>query len=398
MANTFVNATAVSREFLRVLRSNIPFCSSVDRQYNNDVAAGSVKHGGTIKIRKPAEFDVRTGAIANVQNATATSEDLAIATQFGIDISITSRQMTQNLDDLSAEIITPAAARLAAKMESYFMNLAMPTIYNNVGTIGTAPATTLVWLEAQAKLDASRALRDGNRTAIIHPAAQAATVSGLSTLFQNGAKISKQYDSGELGDALGLKFKLGQLAPVWTNGTRDSGAAVKGASQTGASLIVDGLTDTETITAGTNFTIAGVYAVNQDKQSTGVLQDFVVTAVSGAVSTDITLTISPAIVTSGATQNVSAGPLNDAVVTFKTNTASVASPQSLVFHKDFYTLATVDMELPKGLAFASRENMDGISIRVLGDYNILNDITVWRFDILAGGLAQRPELACRVNG
>lgn len=399
MANTFVNASAVSREFLRVLRSNLPFCMSIDRQYDNNVKAGSVKHGGTIAVRKPSEFDVRTGDVANVQNITTTSQNLTVATKKGVDVSITSNQMKLNLDDLSAEVITPAAARLAAHLESQAMAGMYYSVYNNVGTPGTAPAAALVWLEAQAKLDMYRAMRDGNRTAVIHPQAQAATVSGLSNLFHQGSTIAKNFSSGELGDALGLKFKLGQLAPAHACGTRDNTTPlVKGANQTGSTLLIDGDTNGNTITVGDVFTIAGVYAVNEDKQSTGVLQQFVVTAAAAFDATpEVSLSISPSITVSGANQTVSGSPDNDAAITWA-GAAGTTYPQSLVFHKDAFTLATVDLDMPDGLHYKSREVLDGISIRVLGDYDIINDRYLMRFDILYGFLAQRPELACRVWG
>lgn len=399
MANTFVNASDVSREFLRVLRSNIPFIGSIDRQYNNDVTAGSVKHGGTIAVRKPTEFAIRSGATANVQAITATSQNLTVATLEGIDVAITSVQKKMNLDDMSKEVIAPAAARLAARLESAALAGMYNKVYNNVGTPGTAPATALVWLDAQAKLDQYLAPRDGMRTALLHPQAQAATVSGLSTLFNSTSKVGKQYDSGEMGSALGLNFKLGQLAPSHLCGTRtNTTPLVDGANQAGATLLLKGAGNAVTFKVGDVFTIAGVYAVNQDKQSTGVLQQFLVnTANTSEAGGAVTLAITPSIVTSGATQNVSASPADAAVITW-VGTASTTYPQSLVFHKDAFTMATVDLDMPSGLDFSARENLDGVSIRCLGDYDIINDQYIMRFDILYGFLAQRPELACRVWG
>jgi len=400
MANTFVNASAVSREFLRVLRSNIPFISSIDRQYDNDTKAGSVKHGGTIAIRKPTEFAVRSGATANVQNITASSQNLTIATQEGVDVAITSRQMTQNLDSLSKEVIAPAAARLAARLESAAMQGMYKKVFNAAGTVGTAPASSLVWLQAGAKLDTFLAPRDGNRAAIIAPPHQAATVAGLATLFNSQGKVAKQYDEGEMGSALGLNFKLGQLVPAHTTGTRtNTTPLINAAGQTGASIVAKGAGNAVTYLEGDVLTIAGVYAVNQDKQSTGELMQFVITETcTSEAGGAVTLKISPAIVTSGATQNVSAAPAGDAPITNLGAVASTTYGQSLVFHRDAFTMATVDMELPQGVHYAAREVLDGISLRVVGDYDIVNDQFIMRFDMLYGFLAQRPELACRVVG
>jgi len=397
MANTFVNASAVSKEFLRVLRSHLPFTNSIDRYYDNNTKIGSVKHGGTIAIRKPTEFNIRTGSVANVQNATATSDNLTTATQFGVDCAITSQQAELNLDSLSKEVIAPAAARMAAYLESQAMASMYKDVYNTVGTVGTSPASSLVWLQAGAKLDENLAPYE-NRCAVINPTAQASTVAALTSLFNPTQKIAKQYESAMMGNALGMDFKLGQLAPTHTTGTRtNTTPLVDGASQVGDSLLFKGTGNAVTYVAGDVFTIAGVYSVNQDKQSTGNLKQFVVKALAtSAAGGGLTVTISPSIVTSGATQTVTASPADGAAVVNIGATASGVQPQSLVFQKDAFTLATVDLPMPKGLDFASREVLDGISMRVLGDYDIINDQTIYRFDILTGWLAQRPELACRV--
>ena len=57
-----------------------------------------------------------------------------------------------------------------------------------------------------------------------------------------------------------------------------------------------------------------------------------------------------------------------------------------------------DLEMPEGVAFAGRENLDGLSIRLLRQYDINNDNIPCRLDILHGFQALRPEWACRVMG
>jgi hypothetical protein len=167
------------------------------------------------------------------------------------------------------------------------------------------------------------------------------------------------------------------------------------------SLITDGWTAAAAarVKAGDVFTIAGVYAVNPiGKDTLPFLRQFVVTAdASSDGSGNATLTISPPIITSGAYQTVSAAPADNAAMTFL-GTAATGYRQPMIFHKDAFHLAIVPMELPGGASMASRVNEDGISVRVIQDYAISTDVNTWRFDVLYGVNALRPDLAARVNG
>ena len=112
---------------------------------------------------------------------------------------------------------------------------------------------------------------------------------------------------------------------------------------------------------------------------------------SGGVS----LAISPAIVTSGPTQNVSASPTNAGAVTFA-GTASTANGVSLAFHKNAFTFATADLVVPGGTDQAARKVQDGISMRYVRDWDQLNGRMTARFDVLYGYKTIRPQLACRL--
>ena len=402
MANTFITPTAVSREFLRVLHSMVPFCSSIDRQYDNSTEFGGVKRGQTINIRKPTKYSIRTGAVANVQDQGETFSPLTVDQQIGVDVSFSSAEMTQTLDDFSKRVITPAASRMAAELESLVMTKMMTSTFNQVGAAGTIPQSALVYLQAGQKLDEFLALRDNKRCVVINPAAQANSVDALKGLFNPTGTIGGQYKNGEMGDGLGFMFKMGQLVPALTTGDRLLAAStlVDGtvATQGSTTIHVDGFTGaTATVKEGEIITVAGVYAVNEAGASTGNLQQFVVTADATAASNEVDLLVQPAMYTTGAKKNISAFPTDEGVVTF-VGSASTAYTQNSAHHESAYTLATVDLEVPKGVDFAGREAMDGISIRVVRDFDVINDVFITRFDLLFGSVAQRPELGCRIIG
>ena len=130
------------------------------------------------------------------------------------------------------------------------------------------------------------------------------------------------------------------------------------------------------------------------------MQTFVVTAdaTSGATTGPATLTISPPIITSGPYQTVTAAPADNAAIVVKTGTAGVSYPQNLGFHSNAITLAMAPLDLPEDGVNAARESFKGISIRSARQYDITNDKTVFRFDILYGIKAQNPDFAVRLTG
>jgi hypothetical protein len=56
------------------------------------------------------------------------------------------------------------------------------------------------------------------------------------------------------------------------------------------------------------------------------------------------------------------------------------------------------LRVPNGVDFAARETMDNVSMRIVSDYDIVNDVFLTRIDVLWGILVQRPEFCCRITG
>jgi hypothetical protein len=70
---------------------------------------------------------------------------------------------------------------------------------------------------------------------------------------------------------------------------------------------------------------------------------------------------------------------------------------SLVYQKEAFAFATADLVMPSGVDFAAREVMDGISMRVVRQYDINNDKFPTRLDVLYGYKTLRPQLAARLH-
>jgi P22 coat protein - gene protein 5 len=318
-----------------------------------------------------------------------------------------------SLDMFSDRVLKPAVAAIANKIDRDGLVMAKNNTANIVGTAGTPPTGLITYLTAGAYLDAEGAPRDGRRSCIVEPFTSATIVDSLKGLFMPAEKISRQYEKGLMGvDSAGMSWKMDQNVVSQTFGSYSSATlATNTATFTGS--LTSGWASTSTITIsaasaaaalnqGDVIQIANVYAVNpQNRQAYGSnkLRNFVVTgAVTISSGGSASVTVSPAIITAGQFQNVYvSATASSATVTPFNNTGTV-SPQNIVMHRNAFTLAVADLELPEGVHFAGRasDKEIGLSMRVVRQYTINNDSIPTRLDVLYGWAPLYPELACRV--
>ena len=403
MANSILTIDMITRKALEILENNLVITRNVNRQYDDSFAVSGAKIGSTLRIRLPDRALVTDGAALQVQDDAEQSTTLTVSTQKHIGVNFTTAELTLQLDDFAERVLKPRISQLASSIDADVAN-AYKSIFNTVGTPGVSPATALVLLQAQQKLNESAAGM-APRYATVNPAANAGLVNGLSGFFNPTDTISKQFKNGMMGTGvLGFdEINMSQSIKVHTTGSRAGTILVNGAVSTqGQSTIsIDGLTGaTDTVTVGDVFTIANVFAVNpQTRESTGSLQQFVVTAAQTGVSNALAnMAISPPIYTStSALATVNSFPADNAAVTF-VGTASTAYPQNLIYHKDAITFATADLVLPTGVDMAARAVHNGISLRIIRDYDINNDRMPCRIDVLYGFSTIRPQMACRLWG
>ena len=404
MANTLLTISMITREALRVLENNLTFTKQVNRQYDSRFGVEGAQIGTVLNVRKPPRYVGRTGTAISIEDATETQVAVTLDTQFGVDITFTSEDLALKISDFSKRFITPAVATIANKIDASGLAL-YTSVYNSVGAPGTpGPTTLLDYLNAGVALDNDACPMDGQRSVCITPSQQALIVNALKGLFQQSSAIASQYRRGQMGTAVGFEWYMDQNCNTHTTGTFTTGSTplVKGAAQTGASLITDGWANsTAVILKGDVFTIADVNHVNpQSLASTGTAQQFVATANGTSDgSGNLTVSISPSITTGTGFQTVDASPADNAVITM-VGAEAKQSPQGLAFHKDAFTLAMADLPLPQGTDMAARVSDDqlGMSIRLIRDYDITTDKFPCRLDVLYGWAALRPELACRLQG
>jgi hypothetical protein len=400
MSNSLLTIDMITRKSLEILENNLVLTRNVNRQYDDSFAVEGAKIGSTLRIRLPDRALVTDGAALQVQADNEQFTTLTVSSQKHIGVNFTSAELTMQLDDFAERVLKPRVSQLASSVDADVAT-SYKGIANTVGTPGTTPSTSLVLLQANQKLN-EFATPMSPRYATVNPAANAGLVEGMKGLFNPTGTISRQFKNGMMGEGiLGLdEINMSQSISNHTNGDWGTTITVTStvATEGQATLPISFTGSSKTWNVGDVFTIAGVFAVNpQTRQSTGSLQQFTVTAAATGSST-ATLSISPALFTaSNALATVNSFPQASAVVTML-GSATVGYPQNLVYHKDAISFATADLLLPQGVDMASRQVHNGISLRIVRQYDINNDRLPCRIDVLYGYAAIRPVTAVRLWG
>ena len=394
MSNTVLTDTKVTRKALSILHQKLNFIGTINRQYDDSFAKQGAKIGTTLKIREPNEYTVRTGATIDVQDTTEASQTLTVATQKGVDIHFTSVEMTMSMDDFADRVLEPAMARLAANIEYDVMSNVYKDVYQAIWTPGSAIAYNDI-LEGAVLMDRSLA-PTGKRYANLNPQDKVDLIQDQKTLFNAQGELSKQFVEGYIGREAGFDFLMNTMWPGHTCGSENGSYVVN--TSTGITSGTATITTTGgsgTLAAGDVFTVVGVNSVHPEtKADTGVLQQFVLTSAASGTGA---WAVSPTPITSGAKQNIVINSAGAGKTVTVAGTASTAVGTSMLFQKEAFAFATADLVMPKGVDFAAREVFDGISMRVVRQYDINNDKFPCRLDVLYGYKAIRPQLAVRVH-
>ncbi|CAB4123267.1 Major capsid protein Gp5 [uncultured Caudovirales phage] len=410
MSNNLLTISKITNEALMVLENELTFTSQVDRNYDDQFAVVGAKIGQTVNVRRPGRFIGTTGPALAVEDFNETSVPVTLSTQFHVDTQFTTQDLALSLDMFSDRVLKPGIAAIANKMDRDGLVTAKNNTANIVGTAGAAPTGLITYLTAAAYLDSEGAPRDGRRSVTVEPFTSATIVDSLKGLFNPQTTISSQYTKGLMGrDSGGMNWYMDQNVVSQTFGSYASAtlscnvSTATGFLSSGwaysSNITIGATSAAATLNQGDTFTIAGVYAVNpQNRQSYGKLRNFVVqsTTAIGSGGT-ATVTVVPAVITAGQFQNVSVTSTGSQTVTPFNNTG-VTSPQNILMHRNAFTLACADLELPEGVHFAGRasDKEIGLSLRVVRQYTINNDSIPTRIDVLYGWAPLYPELACRI--
>lgn len=409
MANSILTPSIIANEGLMHLENSLVIANKVHTDYSTEFAMV----GETISIDRPQRFvgqsdnlDVTSYNEDIIQGKTTITMNKTETVKF----KVTAKEKTLSLDKISEQIVQPAIIVLRDRVESALAAL-YPNLYHFSGTPGTVPSTFLSLAECGAIMTDQAVPSDG-RFAIHGTNTAINLADGLKGVYVS-AKAKTAFERAEVGYYGTFDNYQSVHAPVHVVGAHGGTPLVDGADQDvtylaskdtySQTLVTNGWTNSTTgvLKAGDVITIDGVFAVNPiTRQSTGRLQTFTVLADanSGASTGPATITISPAIITEGAWQTVTAAPANDAPITVKTGTAGSSRPQSLMLHKNAFALVTRALDIPQGAGVKTATktgNRMTISCTEWVDGNTLDHN--FRFDILFGTKCIDPRLGVRLT-
>lgn len=400
MSNNLLTIDMITNKSLQILENELVVTRNVNREYDDSFAVSGAKIGSTLRIRLPDRALVTDGAALQVQDDNEQFTTLTVSSQKHIGINFTTAELTMQLDDFADRVLKPRISQLAASIDADVAQ-AYKSIYQSVGTPGTTPSTSLVLLQGQQKLNEAAAGMSP-RYATVNPAANAGLVEGMKGFFNPTGTISRQFKSGMMGEGVLGYDEVAMSQSITNHVTGDWGTGITVTStvstQGSTSLGISFTGSSKTWNIGDVFTVAGVYSVNpQTRRSTGSLQQFVVTAATSGSST-ASLTVQPPMYTADqALATINAFPQATATVTMLGSAASEYA-QNLIYHKNAITFATADLLMPQGVDMAARKQHNGISMRIVRQYDINNDRMPCRIDVLYGYSVIRPPMAVRLWG
>ena len=409
MSNTFITPTWVTKDTAVNFKNNLKLIGRFDRTWEKQNWGNKpegAQIGDTVQVRIQQRWEVNEGQALVQQSILNQTVPLTINHQFQVGMGWSSAQDALEVEMVQDRYTKPAGRRQANKWDVVAGKEVYKAVYFSAGSPGVPITSNQTWTDAVALLH-NNAVPDGELGAVIDPLTQSSLLAANQALFNPQSQISQYFKTGQFaGAALGVdEWYWDPNMPIHTTGTFTSSTPiVSSANQTGSTLALSGL-GTYAFKAGDVFVVDGVYGVNPESyESTGTLQQFVITAdISG--SSTVTLSISPSIIPSGQLQTVTNSPANSSAVTFKGATGTVsatmaatASRQSLMFHPAAFAFAMVD--LPDKLAGANAKTVGDaqtkIAIRWVEQYNIQTDQHPSRCDTIGGVAAILPYFAVRM--
>jgi hypothetical protein len=408
MANTLLNPKVYANVMLKLLLNNLVMGRLVTTQFNNEFK----KIGSTLYIKRPPEFVVREGQVAQVQDVIEGEAPIRIDRQRGVDIEFSSLEDTLTVDGLlKSSIMNAQAAAIAQEIDSDLMECVLE-FPNWVGTPGQTINSAQDFFEAPKRLD-MLAVPGSDRCGVLGPNDWWALAGNFVDLQTQENVAQDALRRARLPMVGNVQPYMTQSVVNLTTGSRlqSGGAQVDGANQNVTylsisandykqTLNIKNLSPGHTIKRGEVFTAAGCFAVNpRTKANAGFLYEMVV--LEDAVADNngkATLTIANPIIVDGPYKTVTAAPANNAAITWKGAPNSTYA-QNAVFHKSAIALVFAKLTDPfTGTASYATDPETGVTVRYWRTSDGTNDTHMHRWDVLYGVRNIDRRLGTRVSG
>lgn len=370
MANEFLTVQEIAMEAMAQLQNNLVMTHLVHRDFENEFK----QKGDTIQVRKPATLEAKE--FAGTVEYQDIKEDKVLVTLDKIatvDVPLTSKELTLNIQDFGQQVIQGAIQGLAQKIDADICK-AYAEIPYTAGMAGQTPADLTALAEASKILNINKAPM-ANRRLVVDPEAHAHLVVNESILHAEKSGSTQALRDASLGRLLGFDTYMNQNIQFHSGGSYGFLQDVTATGTKGTEFV------TLTSAAGTS---NGDYLVKGDILYIG--GDVYTVAENTGSSVDGVLA------NVRIAQKLSEDYVGASVLFTEPHVANMA------FHKDAIAFVNRPLALPVGGATGYVINYNGISIRVTMSYDMNTKRNLISFDTLYGIKVLEPKLACRLLG
>lgn len=410
MANRFKTPSYVAPEMVRLMEQEL----ILGNQVGIDMSDAFVMRGSSVTVRRQAQYlgqNDNLDVSAFTEDVTEGFMTVSMNKTWSDRVLLAPLDETLSFDRWSDMVLKPLARRAAEVIENSIASQYYK-FYNFAGTPGTPPSTFAELADAGAYMDDVGIPISGRMA--FHPPVAAAKFANAVAASNVQSRNASAMDKAMIGYFAGFDNYRTAFAPTHTVGplggtplvnggaqnvTYDTVAAAGGYQQT---LITDGWTAAAAarVKAGDVFTITGVNSVHPGtKADTGRLQTFTILADGSSDGAgNLTLTISPPMITSGAYKTVTAAPADNAALTIKTGTASTGYRQSLLLDPQAITMVSRPIAVEEGTGLKtslSKGNRVQVRVSEYTDGNTLNHYL--RMDTLWGIEVTDPRRGLRMT-
>ncbi|MEY4385992.1 MAG: Rhodoferax phage [Verrucomicrobiota bacterium] len=394
--NSFLTTDWLSMEALDLLTNSLELTSHLytgfSKEYQKPFAVGE-----TIRVQYPPKWLIRNGIEYDPQGIAEINTTITCNQVFGVDFEWNDIEQVLQLerDDTRQTnfYIKGPIAQIAQEWDTRSGRFAGQYTSLISGTLGTDPTSFATFSNlAEQKLFEMACPQDGDKAMVITPAQNTALLATVTNVFNPADEISREFKKGIIGMQAGMTYYRSMSIYRHTAGTWSSSVTVSGASQSGASLLVN-CTSGDTFKKGDKIGIASVYNANpmtRQRTNSAYTFTFTVTADVTATASTATLPISPSIYGPGSPyQNVDALPADTAALTLFPGTTSPNGKSGAIgvaIHPWAFAIVGVPLDLPKNqqIARQQRDQETGMAIRMVRAWDPVESRYVNRFDTLGG--------------
>jgi hypothetical protein len=410
-SNVILTDSVIAKEALRLLKNELVAASLVYRQYEKTFG----KVGDSISLKLPFRTKAADGRVLVKQPLTDKTIPFKIDKQHHVGFEFTAKQRTLDIAMFSERYLKSGMSQLANKVDRNIL-LTLKKAYHTTGTPGIRSGKYIDFANASAKMTTYAVPKDGLRRLVMNPFTVATLSDEVTKLFKE-SMVEKAFKAGYVGPVSDFMGYESNNLPTHKVGNYTGTPLVNGAITNGSTIATDGwgASIATLLNVGDVFTVAGVFGINpQNYESTGMLQEFVVTATAssnGAGQSTIsvypemndgtatTVNAEGATVSLAAYQNVTALPADNAAITVL-GLAGKTYEQGYLFHRDAIALAMIDLELPESAVVKERvsDPDSGLSLSMTAAYDINEQAEIYRIDVVYGVDLIYKDLAMRQWG